>query len=87
MLAEKIQIVCLAAAAEACMLHVLLLVLLVQRLLLLLWYWAREMREGIREVVTGEAAPVRRHCEAVVVIAPIRVYVGEMDSVDVRAAD
>lgn len=87
MLAEEVQIVCLVAAAEASMLHVLLLVLLVQRLLLLLWYWAREMREGIREVVTGEAAPVRRHCEAAVVVATIRVCVGEVDPVDVRAGD
>jgi hypothetical protein len=78
--------VCLVAAAETLMLYVLLLVLLVQWLLLL-WYWAREMCEGVREVVTGETAPVRRHCEAGLGVATIRVCVDEGVSVILRAAD
>lgn len=72
MLTEEIQVVGLVAATEAWVLYVLLLVLLVHWLLLL-WYWAREMCERIREVVTGKPAPVRRHRGAVLVVAAIRV--------------
>lgn len=58
MLAKEAEVVGLVAAAKARVLHVGL-VLLVQRRLL--WYGSREMCEGVGEVVTREAAPVRRH--------------------------
>lgn len=57
MLAKEIEVVALGAA-EALVLYVLL-VLLVQ--LLLLRHRAGEMCEGVGEVVTGKATPVRRH--------------------------
>jgi hypothetical protein len=45
------------------------------------------MCERIRKVVTGKSAPVRRHREAALVVAAIRVSVCEVDFVILRAVD
>lgn len=58
MLAEEVEIVALVAAEALVLLHVLVLHLV---LLGLLRERARQVREGVRQVMTGEAAPVRRH--------------------------
>jgi hypothetical protein len=60
-LTEEVDVVGLAASAEAGVWHVLLLLVLLLQLWLLV-DGRGEVSEGVREIVAGEAAPVACHC-------------------------